>query len=64
ATVSPRQRDLVTMMQASSLIGSPETIRRRLAEYEEAGVQELIVWFPEAAKLEPLRVFAREFMQR
>lgn len=64
ATVSPRQRDLVTMMQASSLLGSPETIRRRLAEYEEAGVQELIVWFPEAAKLEPLRAFAREFMQR
>jgi F420-dependent oxidoreductase-like protein len=63
ATLNPQQRDLVTMMQASALIGSPETIRQRLAEYEEAGIQELILWFPDAAKLESLRLFAQECMQ-
>ena len=62
ATLNPHQRDLVTMMQATSLIGTPETIRQRLAEYEEAGIQELILWFPDAAKLESLRLFAQECM--
>lgn len=64
ATLSPQHRDLVNMAQAGSLIGNPETIRRRLAEYEEAGIQELILWFPDAVKLESLRLFAREFMQQ
>lgn len=64
ATLSPQHRDLVNMAQAGSLIGNPETIRRRLAEYEDAGIQELILWFPDAAKLESLRLFAREFMQQ
>ena len=63
ATLNPQQRDLVTMMQASALIGSPATIRQRLAEYEEAGIQELILWFPDAAKLASLRVFAQECMR-
>ena len=31
--------------------------------YEDAGVQELILWFPDAAKLESLRLLAREFIQ-
>lgn len=64
ATLSPQHRDLVNMAQAGSLIGNPETIRRKLAEYEAAGIQELILWFPDAAKLESLRLFAREFMQQ
>jgi alkanesulfonate monooxygenase SsuD/methylene tetrahydromethanopterin reductase-like flavin-dependent oxidoreductase (luciferase family) len=64
ASLSEQQRSLVSMMQASSLIGTPESMRNRIAEYEEAGVQEPILWFPDAAKLESLRLFAREFIQR
>src|SRR5437016_3208158 len=63
ASLKPYQRDIVTLMRASAMIGSPETIRRRIAELEDAGIQELIIWFPDAAKLESLRLFARECMQ-
>jgi len=45
-----------------ALIGSPDTIRARLAAFEEAGVQELIVAFPDAVQLDSLRLFAREFI--
>jgi alkanesulfonate monooxygenase SsuD/methylene tetrahydromethanopterin reductase-like flavin-dependent oxidoreductase (luciferase family) len=40
-------------------IGTPEQIRERLVEYEEAGIQELIVRFVDAAQLESVRLFAR-----
>ena len=50
-------------MSTAALIGTPGSMRKRLVEYEEAGVQELILWFPDAAKLESLRLFAREFIQ-
>src|SRR2546426_11045622 len=63
ASLKPHQRDIVTLMRASAMIGSPETVRRRIAELEDAGIQELIIWFPDAAKLESLRLFARECMQ-
>jgi alkanesulfonate monooxygenase SsuD/methylene tetrahydromethanopterin reductase-like flavin-dependent oxidoreductase (luciferase family) len=43
------------------LIGSPETIRRRIAEYEAVGVQELVISFPDAA-LDFTRRFAKEFI--
>ena len=48
---------------AGALVGSPETIRQRLIELEEAGVQELILGFPDVLQLETLRFFAREFIQ-
>ncbi len=64
ATLNPPQRALVDMMGASALIGTPQTIRQRLAEYENAGIQELILWFPDAAKLASLRLFAGECMQQ
>lgn len=63
ASLSEQQRSLVSTMQASSLIGTPESMRKRITEYEEAGVQELILWFPDAAKLKSLRLFAREFIK-
>ena len=44
------------------LIGSIDTIRQRIAAYEAAGVQELVLWFVDAAKLENVRRFAREFI--
>jgi F420-dependent oxidoreductase-like protein len=46
----------------SGLIGSPDTIRQRLAAFEEAGVQELILGFPDITTLSSLRRFAKEFI--
>lgn len=46
----------------TALIGSPETIRRRLDAYEEAGVQELVLRFIDGTNVEALRHFAREFI--
>lgn len=48
---------------ATSLIGSPETIRQRLAAYEEAGVQELVLRFVDGTDLQALRRFARECIE-
>ena len=47
---------------AYGLIGSLETVRQRLADYETAGVQELDLWFVEGTNPEALRRFAREFI--
>ncbi|MGO8950647.1 MAG: LLM class F420-dependent oxidoreductase [Ktedonobacterales bacterium] len=47
---------------AGAVIGTPDTIRRRLAELEAAGVQEVILGFPDVLHLETLRFFAREFI--
>jgi F420-dependent oxidoreductase-like protein len=44
----------------TALIGSPETIRQRLAAYEEAGVQELLLRFVDGTNLEAIRRFAKE----
>jgi len=46
----------------TALIGSLETIRQRLAAYEEAGVQELLLRFVDGTNLEALRRFAQEFI--
>jgi F420-dependent oxidoreductase-like protein len=46
----------------AGLIGSPATIRRRLADLEAAGVQELIMGFPDITTLNSLRLFAKEFI--
>ena len=45
-----------------ALIGTPDTIRQRLAEYEAAGVQELILFFPDVTTLNSVRLFAKEFI--
>src|SRR5438128_6926730 len=42
----------------TALIGSPETIRQRLAAYEDAGVQELLLSFVDGTDLEALHRFA------
>jgi F420-dependent oxidoreductase-like protein len=49
-------------MLANGLIGSPATIRQRLAAFESAGVQELIIRFTDVPQLDSLRFFAREFI--
>lgn len=47
---------------AYGLIGTPETIRERLAAYESAGVQELVIHFLDATHLRTVRQFARTFI--
>jgi alkanesulfonate monooxygenase SsuD/methylene tetrahydromethanopterin reductase-like flavin-dependent oxidoreductase (luciferase family) len=46
----------------TALIGSPETIRKLLVTYEEAGVQELLMRFVDGTNLEAIRRFAKEFI--
>ena len=63
AKLTPEQQARVEQLRPSSLIGTPEQVRQRLAEYQEAGIQELIIRFVDAAtNLESLRLFARECM--
>ena len=45
-----------------ALIGTAEMISQRLAEYEQCGAQEVILYFPAPERLESLRMFAREVM--
>ena len=45
------------------LIGTIDTIHKRLAAYHAAGVDELIVGFRDALNPDTLRRFAAEFMQ-
>ena len=47
---------------AGALMGTPDAIRQRLAELEAVGVQELVLSFPDVLQLEPLRLFAKEFI--
>src|SRR5947209_815079 len=61
AKLTPAQRN-DEQFRRSSLIGTPAMIRQRLAEYEEAGVQEIVIRFVDASKLESIRLFAQECM--
>ncbi len=45
----------------TALIGSPDTIRQRLAAYEDAGVQELLMRFVDGTNPEAIGRFAKEF---
>jgi F420-dependent oxidoreductase-like protein len=49
-------------LRTRGLIGTSEIIRQRLAEYEQRGAQEVILYFPAPQRLESLRMFAREVM--
>jgi F420-dependent oxidoreductase-like protein len=53
---------LLERLDVMALIGRPDTIRERLTELEAAGVQEVILSFPDVLQLESLRFFAREFI--
>ena len=54
-----RTKALFADSLSSALIGSPETIRSRLAAYEAAGLQELVIRFAEETHLESIRRFGR-----
>jgi len=47
-------------IREQALVGTPDTIRQRLAEIEQAGAQEIILYMPDARDLESVRLFARE----
>src|SRR2546430_6614678 len=51
--------EAVRAFGSGGLIGSPATIRRRIAALEEAGVQELMLRFPGALNLDGIRRFAQ-----
>jgi len=51
-------------IREQALVGTPDTIRRRLAEIDQTGAQEIILYMPDTTQLEPLRLFARECMQK
>src|SRR5437588_8053752 len=62
AKLTPEERNNLDELLPESLIGTPATIRERLKEYEEAGIQEIIVRFVDAVQLDSIRMFARECM--
>ena len=64
AKLTPAQRNNLEEMRHTALIGTPTMIRQRLAEYEAAGVQEIIIRFVDALQLESLHLFAQECMGR
>jgi F420-dependent oxidoreductase-like protein len=49
-------------MNNTALIGSPATIRERIAAYEDVGVQELLLRFPGTGQQDAIRRFAQEFI--
>ena len=62
AKLTPAELSDLEELRQTQLIGTPAMIRQRLAEFEEAGVQELIIRFVDATRLESIRLFARECM--
>ncbi len=62
--LKPMERQMLEMQRRAALIGTPEAVQQRLSEYQEAGVQELILTFPNITKLESMRAFAQKFIQK
>ncbi len=54
--------EAVRAFGSGGLVGSPATIRKRIAVLEEAGVQELMLRFVNALDLDGIRRFAQEFI--
>ncbi len=64
AKLTPDERMNLDELLPESLIGTPAQIRERLQQYEEAGIQEIIVRFVDAVQLDSIRMFAQECMRR
>jgi F420-dependent oxidoreductase-like protein len=62
ASIPSEMRRLFGDRIQSAMIGTPDTIRTRLAEYEAAGVQELLVTFADRTSLDAIRLFAKAFI--
>ena len=63
AKLTPSQHSRLDLLRHTQLIGTPAMIRERLAEYEAAGIQEIVIRFVDATSLESIRLFARECMR-
>src|SRR5438270_13942347 len=48
--LTPAQRSNLEELRQTQLIGTPTMIRQRLAEYQEAGVQEIVIRFVDATR--------------
>ncbi|HZO74477.1 MAG TPA: LLM class F420-dependent oxidoreductase [Ktedonobacteraceae bacterium] len=65
AKSTPFQRNIPSgRIREQALIGTPDAIRKRLVEIEQAGAQEIIIFLPDSAKLEAVRMFARECIKQ
>ena len=65
AKAGPYKRNIPSgRLREQALIGTPDSIRKRLTEIEQAGAQEIILFMQDAKDLEPIRLFARECMRR
>ncbi|HLQ29387.1 MAG TPA: LLM class F420-dependent oxidoreductase [Ktedonobacteraceae bacterium] len=63
AKTGPYARNIPSgRMREQALVGTPDAIRRRLAEIEEAGAQEIIVFMQDSKDLDSVRLFANECM--
>ena len=61
----PFQRNIPSgRIREQALVGTPDVIRKRLEEIEQAGAQEIILYMPDSAQLEAVRMFARECMRK
>ena len=65
AKAGPYTRNIPSgRLRERALIGTPDAIRKRLIEIEQAGAQEIILFMQDARDLEPIRLFARECMRK
>ena len=62
AKLNVEERNDLDALLPEALIGTPAMIRERLREYEEAGIQEIIIRFVDAVQLDSIRMFAQECM--
>ena len=51
-------------IREQALVGTPDAIRKRVEEIEQAGAQELIIFLQDSAQLESLRMFAEACIQK
>lgn len=51
-------------IREQALVGTPDAIRKRVTEIEQAGGQEIIIFLQDAANIEPLRMFAEACIKR
>lgn len=51
-------------LREQALVGTPDAIRKRLVEIEQAGAQELIIFLQDSAQLASLRLFAQECLPK
>jgi F420-dependent oxidoreductase-like protein len=54
----------VEHLRTRALVGTAEAIRQRIVEYERIGMQELIIFLPDARDLESVRRFAGEVISK